>query len=124
WTGLRSRPPEQRMESVMGNPQAGTVVEIGLIQPKRAVGLDINQPIENEIGEFGLAVWREPHHFIFARIHLEAGVVSKCRIKQPERVRKMQFLVHLQMIAASEPNRRGRPLAYAIHGEDDRLVER
>src|SRR5262249_61485402 len=122
--GLACGSSEQRIESVIGHTQAGTVVEIGLVQPKRAVWLEIDQPIENESSEFGLAVWREPHHFIFTRIHLEAGVVSKCRIKQPERVRKMQFLAHLQMIAASEPNRRGRPLAYAIHGEDDRLVER
>ena len=104
--------------------RTGTVVKIGLIQSKRAVWLEVDQPIENEIGEFGLAVWREPHHFIFTRIHLEANVVGKCRIKQPERVRKMQFLAHLQMIAASEPDRRGRPLTDAIHGYDDRLIER
>ena len=38
-------------------------------------------------------------------------------------MREMQLLAHLQMVAAAEADRRGRPLADPVHGEDDRLLE-
>ena len=79
--------------------------------------------VENQLGIFGLAIGREPHHFVFARVDLETGVVGECRIKQPKRMGEVQFLSHLQMIAAPEADRRGRPLANSVHGEDHRLVE-
>ena len=112
---LARRPAEQRIELVVGHAQAGAIVEIGLVQPERAVGLEVDQVVEDELGVFRLAVGRESHHLVFARIDLEAGVVGERRIEQPERMREVQLLAHLQMIAAPEarrtwsPTRRRRP---------------
>ena len=39
-------------------------------------------------------------------------------------MREVQFLAHLQMIAASERDRCGRPFADSVHGEDHGLLER
>ena len=121
---LARRPAEQRIELVAGHAQTGAIVEIGLIQPERAVGLEVDQVVEDEPGIFRLAIRREPHHLVLARIDLEAGVVGERRVEQPQRMREMQLFAHLQVVAAPEADRRGRPFADPVHGEDDRLLER
>ena len=68
---------EQFGETVVGHGEAGAVVEIGHVEPERAVRLQIDQVVENEFCEARLAIGRQPHHLVFAGVDLEAGVIGR-----------------------------------------------
>ena len=70
------------------------------------------------------AVGREPHQLVFARIHLEAGVVGEGGVEQAETMGEMDLLVDRQVLAVADGDRRGGPLADAVQRQDGRLVER
>ena len=96
-----------------------------MVQPERAVGLEVDQVVEDQLGVLRLAVGREPHHLVFAGVDLEAGVVGEGRIEQPERMREVQSpCASRDRLPRPNADRRGRPLADAVHREDHRLVER
>ena len=80
--------------------------------------------VENAAGIFRLPIRREAHELVLAGIDLEAGVVGEGGIEQPERVRKMDLRKHLEVMPAAERRRSGRPLAHAIHGQHQGLLER
>src|SRR5262249_20995951 len=61
---------------------------------------------------------------VFAGIDLETGVVGERRVQQAERMRKMDFPQDREVVSASQRGGRGGPLADAVHGEDQRFVER
>ncbi len=67
-------------KTIIGHGQTGAIIEIRLIEPERTVGLEVDEIREDHILETRLAVRREPHHFVFAGIDLEAGVVGEGRI--------------------------------------------
>ena len=115
---------EQFGEPVVGHGEAGAIVEIGHVEPERAVGLQIDQMIENELCVFRLAVGREPHHLVFAGVDLEAGVIGRGRIQQAERMRKMDLLEDLEPVAVADRRRRRRPFADAVHGQHGGVLER
>jgi hypothetical protein len=122
------RPPhrlsEQIGEGVVRHGQADAIVEILHVEMERAVVLEEDELVENEIAIARLAIRREAHQLVLARIHLEPRVIGEGGIKEAERVREMQLLVNRDVAAASDRNRRRRPLADAVHGQDHRLVER
>src|SRR5215813_357360 len=61
------------------------------LEPERPIFCQIDQIIVNCLDEFRLTVGSEAHDLIFTRIDPESGVVSKCGIQQPERMREMNF---------------------------------
>ena len=75
---------EQTIEPVVRHAQAGAIVEIGLIEPESAVGLEINDVVKNQLCEFRFAVGSKAHHLVFSGIHLEPGIVGERRIQQAE----------------------------------------
>ncbi len=86
-----------RLSKQSGKPlvrhrQASTIVKIGHVQPERAVQLQIYQMVENKLDIFWLPVRSQAHHFILARIDLEAEIIGEGRIEEPERVREMNLL--------------------------------
>ena len=117
---LARRQAEQAMKARVGHRQAGAVIEIIQIQMEGAVGLHVDQVIEDLFGELWLAIGRQAHQLVLARIHLEAGVISERRIEQPERMRKVDFLQDFEPIAAAVSHRSCGPFADAIHGQDRR----
>src|SRR5690349_3146594 len=66
---------------------------------------------------FWFAIGRQPHDFVLARIDLEPGVVGKCRVQQPDRMREWNFPERSECIAFTEPSRCGCPFAHSIHAQ-------
>ena len=118
------RAAEELVEPLARHRQTLAVVEVAHVQAERAVRLQVEQVLEDQIAVARFAVRRQPHHLVFARVHLEAGVVGEGRIQQAERVRKPQFVGQVDPVAAADPARRGRPFPDAVDGEDRRLFER
>src|SRR5690606_38018198 len=102
----------------------GAVIEIGHVQTKRPVFLDVDDVLANDVDVAGLAVRREAHQLVLARIDLEAGVISESRIQQPEGMRKIDLPERLQLAPVTEPCGRRRPFPDAVHAEDGRGLER
>ena len=72
---------------------------------------------------FRLAIGRETHDFIFARVDLEARVIGESRVEQPERMGEMNFLDNVQRFALPYPRRGRRPFSNAVHGQDERRLK-
>ncbi len=123
FAGRPRRTAEQFVELRAGHGQAGAVIEVGLVEPEGAIRLQVDQVIENLVDILGLAIGRQAHQFVFARIHLEAGVVGKRRIQQAERMREVDFLEDFQRVAAPDGQRGGGPFADAVHGQHGGLLE-
>ena len=83
--GVARRAAEQLVELARGHGEAGRVVEVALVEPERAVVLQVDQMLEDQVGVLGLAVGREAHHLVFAGVDLEAGVVGEGGVEQAER---------------------------------------
>src|SRR5579871_221098 len=115
---------EQPIEAAVGHGQAGTVVEIALIQAKRTVLLQVDQMVVDEAGEPGLSVGRKPHELVLAGIDLEAGVIREGRVEKAEGMREMNLTLDLDARAAPDGHRGRRPLADAVHRENGRFLER
>src|SRR4029077_16791660 len=99
-------------------------VEEILVHAERAVQAQIKDMIENRLNVFRLAIGREPHDLVLAGVHLEPGVIGEGGIEQTERMRKVEFLADLEIIAVADGERRGAPLPYSVEGENRRLFER
>ncbi len=84
---------------------------------KRAVRFHVDQMIEDLLGELWLAIGRQAHELVLARIDLESGVISKRRIEQPERMREVDFLEDFELVAAAVRDRGCGPFADAVHGQ-------
>ncbi len=123
---LRSprRLPEQLVELRVGHGQAGTIIEVFLIDPKRPVRLDVDQMIHDGLGIFWLTIRCQAHDLVLAGVDLEPGVIGERRVQQPERVREHDLLVHLEPVAAAHADARGRPLADPVDGQHRGRLER
>ena len=121
---LARRRAEKGVEFRIGHGQPGAVVEIRLVQPVGTIGFKVDEVIQNCLHVFRLAVGRQPHHLVFARIDLEAQVIGKGRIEQAKRVREMDFLENFQAVAAADGSRGGGPFAHAVHGQHQGFVKR
>ena len=122
--GLARGTAEQVVEPPVRHRQSGAVVEVIEVQPERAVRFQVDQMVMNESGVLRLAVRRESHELVFARIDLESRVVRKRRIKQAERVRKVDFPLDDQLAAVPDGNGCRGPLPDAVHREHHGPVER
>ena len=122
--GCARRAAEQRLETRIGHRQAGAIIEIALVEPKAAIRLHIDQVIEDGLGVTRLAIGGETHHLVFARIDSKTGIGGERRIKQPERMREMDFLQHVEPVAVAVGGRCRRPLADPVHRQHRRFLKR
>ncbi len=124
----RLRPPrraaEQPLELPRRHGQPLAVIEVGHVHAERAVRLQIDQLVPDQVGVLGLAVGGQSHQLVFARIDAKATEIREGRIEQTGRVREVQFVGECNPVAAAVPVAGRGPLAHAIHGQDRRLVER
>jgi hypothetical protein len=123
-SGLRGGAPEERVEPAVRHGEAGAIVEVRHVEPERAVGLEVDQVLEDLLLEPRLAVGRKPHHLVLAGVDLEPRVVGEGRVEQPERMREVDLLVHLEPVAPADGRGGRRPLADAVHRQDHGLLER
>ena len=123
-SGLRAGPPNSSLERAARHRQPVRIREVLQVHPQAAIVADLEQVVLDGLDVLRLAVRRQAHHLVLAGVHPEAGEVGERRIQQAERVRKAQLLEHLDRIAAADADRRGRPLADAVHRHDRRLLER
>ena len=122
--GHARRSVEQRVEALVRHRKAGAVVEVVEVEAKRAVGLEVDQIVVDELGVFRDAIGGEPHDLVLPRIDLEAVVICERRIEQAEAVGKVDFLLDLELVAVADARRRGRPLADAVHRKNRRSLKR
>ena len=128
--GLARRPAEQRVEPLVRHGQAGAIVEIVEVEPERAVGLQVDQIVVDQLGVFRLAVGREAHHLVLAGIDLEAGVIGEGRSRAGRDCGEMDFLVDLELVAVADarptwsPIRRRRPCVSTAASLERRGIER
>ena len=71
-----------------------------------------------------LAVRREAHQLVLARVDAEPREVGERRIEETERVRKADLVGQLEAVAASRAVGGRGPLADAVHRQYRRLLER
>src|SRR6185295_4258065 len=73
---------------------------------------------------FWFAVRSESHHFVFAAVDFESGVVGEGAVEQSETVGKAQLLKQRNFVSLSDSNRTGGPLADTVDRQDGCLFER
>src|SRR3990172_7863991 len=83
----------------------------------------MDQVLANEIGIHRFAVRRETHELVFTGVDLESGEVGEGRVQEADRVREMNFLEQRDLVALALHYRGRGPLADAIHGENERILE-
>ena len=115
---------EQGLEFFRGHAQARAVVKITQVEGERAVRFEVDDLLEQSVGETRPAVGREAHELVFAGVDLEAAEISDRAVEQAERVGKVQRLQELDTLAPAMADRRGVPFADAVDGEDRSFVER
>ena len=91
---------------------------------KRAVRFKIDNLLENFPLELGLAIGRQAHDLVFARVDPETEVIGESGIEQAERMGKMLLSQHFDAIAGATANAGGSPFTNAIDGEDGGFIER
>src|SRR5207247_999279 len=117
------RATKQVMERAARHREPAQVVEVFLVERERPVLTEIHKLLEDEVDVLGLAVGGETHDLVLARVHLEAGVIRERRIQEAKRVRPVQLLDELNVAAAANAVRRGRPLPDTIERQDGRFFE-
>src|SRR5262249_22114457 len=114
----------QGVEAVIRHRQARAVIEIGEIKSEGAVRLEVDEIVEDSLRKTWHAIGGKAHHFVLAGIDFEPGVIGKGRVKQTERMRKVNLLSQDEGVAAADPGRGRRPLANAVQSKHRRLIER
>ena len=102
----------------------GEELEVVDVQAERAVRLDVDQLLSDEVGVDRAAVGGEAHQLVLAGVDLEPAEVGERRVQEAERVREADLGDRLEGGAAAMPDRRGRPLADAVDAEDGRRLVR
>ena len=121
--GRPRRPAEERVEAGVRHLEARAVAEVVQVEPERAVGLQVDQVVENRLCKNRLAVGGQAHDLVFARVDAKPRVVRERRIEQAQRMGEMEFANHLQAPPAPHGRGGGRPFAHAVHGQHRGLVE-
>ena len=123
---LPRRAAEQVVEPLGRHRQALAVVEVGHVEPERAVVADLDELLLRiRVRVPGLAVGGQPHQLVLARVHLEPAVVGERRVQHPERVREPHLVGELRSgCPGPTPIELVRPLAHGVERQDGRLLER
>ena len=118
-SGFRGGTAEQTIEGAVGHRQAMEVVEVLDVQLERTVLLQIDELGQNRLHVLGLAVRREPHHLVLARVDLEAGVVRERRVEHARaNAGYRSSAISLMSLPRPDAVRRRRPLAHAVDGQN------
>ena len=121
--GAAGRTPEQRRELAVGHLQAVEVAEVVHVHPERAVLPDVDQLPPDGVRVPALAVGREAHQLVLARVHPETGEVGEGRVEEPQGVREGDLAEELELVPLAHADGGGRPLAHAVEGQHGRLLE-
>ena len=87
-SGRAGRAAEEVVEPPAGHRQPLAVVEVIHVEPEAAVGLEVDQALEDQVLVDRPAVGGQAHQLVFAAVDLEAAVIGERRIEQAERVRE------------------------------------
>ena len=118
------RPFKKSVELARGHRQPLGIVEIGLVHPERAVVLQVDQVIEDELREPRVAIGGQAHQLVFAAVDPEAAIIGHGRVEQAERVREAELMRQVDRGPSSDAKAGGGPLADAVDGQDGGLLER
>ena len=122
-SGLPRRPAEEPVELPRGHRQPLAVVEVAHVHAVRAVFLEVDQVLEDQVLVDRLAVGGQAHDLVFAAVDAKAGIVGEGRVEQAQRMREADLVGQFDAVAAADAEAGGRPFAHAVDGEDRRLVE-
>ena len=122
--GLARRAAEQVVKPPVRHRQPLAVVEIPHVEPKTAIGLQVDQVLEDRVLVDRLPIRRQTHQLVLAAVDREAAVIRERRVQQPDRMRKLQMVRELDLVARAAAVRRRAPLADAVQSQNRRLVER
>ena len=73
-----------------------------MIHANAAVVADFGELILDKRNILRLAVGRQAHHFVFAAVDFESGVISKGAVQQTEAVGKAQLLQQSNLVSFSD----------------------
>ena len=120
---LAGRAAEEPVKLAIRHDHGVAVPEIVHVQPQRAVGLEVDQLLHDQIVVPGLAIRGQPHQLVLARIDLEPGEVREGGIEQAERMWEIQLVAQFHLVAAADAETGGGPFADAVHRQDGRLLK-
>ncbi len=118
------RHPEQPIELLVRHGQAGAIIEIRHVELERAVRFQVDHVVQDEVAKMRLAVRRKPHQLVLPGIDPEPEIVGEGGVQEPEAVREMNFLEHVDRVAVPHAHHGGAPFADAVDGEHQSVVER
>jgi len=122
--GLPRRAVEQSLERRAGHRQAVWVREVLHVHPHAAVIAELDEMVLDRLDVLRLAIRRQPHHLVLTGIDSESREVGERRVQKAERVREPLLDEQLDVAAAPDADRRRRPFADAVDGDDRRFLER
>ena len=82
------RAAEQVVEPAIGHRQPLAVVEVLHVEPEAAVGLQVEELLQDQVVIDRPAIGGQAHQLVFAAVYLEATIIRECRIEQAQRVRE------------------------------------
>src|SRR5207248_5222092 len=115
---------EKPLKGAVGHGEADAVIEILHVELERAVFLEVNQLLEDDILVNRFTVRGQAHQLVLAGIYAEAGIIGEGGVKQAEGMRKVQLSQNLDPVILPHPEAGRGPLAHAIDGEECRFLIR
>ena len=85
-----------------------------MVHANAAVFAHLGKVVLDQRDVFRFAIGRQTHHFVFATIDFESGVVSERAVEQSQAVGKTQFFQQSNFVATAYSNRTRRPFADTI----------
>ena len=120
---LARRTAKKLVETPVSHLETRQKIEIGKIQPERAVRAQLQEMVQNGLAVSRLAIRSQPHQFVFPRVDAETAIGREGRIQQAQRVRKAYFLDQLDQRPAPSPHGRRGPFPHPVHRQNRRLLE-
>ena len=103
--GRARRTAEEAVKPPIGHRQPLAVVEIVHVEPEAAVGLQVDQALEDQVPVDRPAVGGQAHQLVFTAVDLEAAVVGERRIQQAQRVGKRDVVDQADTVALADVRR-------------------
>src|SRR6478735_5976306 len=100
------------------------ITKVLMVHFQTAVIANFQQLIFDKRNVFWLAIRREAHHFVFAAVNSESGIVSECAVEQSQTIGKAQLLYQRDLVSFTDADGAGGPLANAVDGQDGSFFER
>ena len=80
--------------------------------------------VVDQLGVLGLAIGREAHDLVLARVDLEPRVIGKGGIQQSQRMGEVNLLDDFEPVTAANGQRGRGPLPHTVHGQHRRFFKR